>query len=1047
LVRVSLDVGSVESDNGTGPLRRFGDYELLEEIARGGMGVVYRARQVSLNRIVAVKMILAGQLASAADVQRFRAEAESAAKLQHPNIVAIHEIGQHQGQDYFSMDFVEGQNLAEFVGQKPLPPKQAAKYLKTVAEAIHYAHQQGILHRDLKPSNILIDPSGQPHITDFGLAKQIKGVSDLTVSGQVLGSPNFMPPEQASGKRNAIGPAADVYALGAILYFMLTGRPLFAAESLTETLRLVATVEPPAPHLLNPSVPRDLETICLKCLAKETQHRYASARELANELERFIEDKPILARASNRFEKGWRWCRRNPVISMLAGATSVLLLALAIGSPIAAFRINQQKKEATEKLWESYLAQARANRFSGRAGRRFDSLDVLTKAAAIRPSLELRNEAVACMALNDLRLSNDWWLDQERPQTTDYNFTPMLDRYVAVNYRDSTVSVRRMADHAELVRISFPLSETRSASGFSPDSRYYALAAAPAGTSTIELTVFDSNNLNVLVRRTGNFGVRNFDFSPDSRSIAAVFIEGAAAAAVPPPVQVFDLASGTMNISLEQTVAASEAKFDPTGSRLAIVSRSSTNLQIWNLQTGRLVQSLSHPASPWVARWHPGGALVAVACDDKRVYVWDAISGKLRNVLQGPQSEVTYLGFNHAGDLLAASGWDMTIRLWDPLGGAPPLSMPGDFGGFSPDDHRLLASVYSRIVLAELAAGHECRVLHSDLEPYKGPRGCHFSPDGQWLASAHSDGVRLWEAATGKELALLRLGNTLSVRFDSDGSSFFSSGAAGVKQWPFAFESKGQIRELRIGLPRELSRSSLCTRASLDHAGRILAYIDGARLQVVDSVSRRELGSNAASGARYVAVSPDAQWCVVGPRAHVWNLQTTQIVRELPWSDDPAFSFSPDGTWLVASAMDEFRFLAVGSWECIHTLPREAAGIQVPVAFTADSRMVAIALGPTKVRLLALPSFRELATLESADPQMLSFLCLSPDGSRLAAAAETKQIQLWDLRSIRQRLAVMKLDWEAQPLPPAATNESGGAIKVIIAGATNLASAFEAKYQ
>jgi eukaryotic-like serine/threonine-protein kinase len=257
LVRVSLQLPN-QTPAEPGPLthpqsaitnavvRRFGDYELFEEIARGGMGVVYRAQQVSLNRTVAVKMILAGQLASAAEVQRFRAEAEAAARLQHPNIVTIHEIGQHDGQHFFSMDFVDGKNLAEFVRNQPLPAKQAAKYLKTIAEAIHYAHQHGILHRDLKPSNILIDETGQPRVSDFGLARQMKGDSDLTLSGQVLGSPNFMPPEQAAGKRSQIGPHSDVYSLGAILYYLLTDRAPFAAETMTETLQQVLNEQPPA---------------------------------------------------------------------------------------------------------------------------------------------------------------------------------------------------------------------------------------------------------------------------------------------------------------------------------------------------------------------------------------------------------------------------------------------------------------------------------------------------------------------------------------------------------------------------------------------------------------------------------------------------------------------------------------------------------------------------------------------------------------------------------------------------------------------------------
>ena len=267
---------------------RLGDYELLEEIARGGMGVVYRARQVSLNRIVAVKMILAGQGASPQFLQRFRTEAEAVAKLQHSNIVAIHEVGEHEGRQFFSMEYVDGPNLLDLVRQKPLEAKRAAGYVQAVAEAIHYAHQQGVLHRDLKPSNVLIGASDQPKITDFGLAKVLASDTELTLSGQVLGTPHYLPPEQASGKRGQVGPWSDVYGLGAILYYLLTGRPPFQAQELTDVLDQVLHREPVSPRLLNPSVPRDLETICLKCLEKETHRRYASAREVAADLGRHL---------------------------------------------------------------------------------------------------------------------------------------------------------------------------------------------------------------------------------------------------------------------------------------------------------------------------------------------------------------------------------------------------------------------------------------------------------------------------------------------------------------------------------------------------------------------------------------------------------------------------------------------------------------------------------------------------------------------------------------------------------------------------------------
>ena len=326
--------------------RQSGDYELLEEIARGGMGVVYKARQISLNRLVAVKVLLSGPLASPTDLQRFRAEAEAAANLQHPNIVAIHEVGEQAGQPFFSMDYVEGPCLSELVREHPLPAPRAAGFVKTIAEAIQYAHERGVLHRDLKPSNVLIDRAGQPRIIDFGLAKrlssdpQLSTLNDqLTLTGQVLGSPNFIPPEQAAGKRGAIGRHSDIYALGAILYYLLTARPPFAAATAHEIVHQVLTTEPVGPRSLNPNVPRDLEIICLKCLEKEPHRRYRTAQDLADELWRFLRGESIQARPVGPLERSWRWCRRNAKLAVLAGTVVVLVLTLAVVSLVFANRI------------------------------------------------------------------------------------------------------------------------------------------------------------------------------------------------------------------------------------------------------------------------------------------------------------------------------------------------------------------------------------------------------------------------------------------------------------------------------------------------------------------------------------------------------------------------------------------------------------------------------------------------------------------------------------------------------------------------------------
>ena len=310
-------------------LKYFGDYELLEEIARGGMGVVWKARQLNLHRDVALKMIRAGALATPDEVARFLREAEAAANLQHPNIVAIHEVGEHDGQHYFSMDLVSGRDLAALITDGPLPPQRAARYVKIIAEAIHFAHQRGTLHRDLKPQNVLIDTADQPRITDFGLAKIMKDDSQLTQSGVVMGSPSYMPPEQAAGRHGDIGPASDVYSLGAMLYELLTGRPPFRGATAMATLHDVMESEPAAPRRLKADIPPDLETICLKCLEKSPAARYPTARALAEELDRFLKGEPIQARPASAVHKAVSWVRRHP--SALAAAAAFVMVSLAFG--------------------------------------------------------------------------------------------------------------------------------------------------------------------------------------------------------------------------------------------------------------------------------------------------------------------------------------------------------------------------------------------------------------------------------------------------------------------------------------------------------------------------------------------------------------------------------------------------------------------------------------------------------------------------------------------------------------------------------------------
>ena len=829
--------------DGTFPrIRRLGDYELLEEVARGGMGVVYKARQISLSRIVAVKMILAGNLATQADHERFHFEAEAAALLDHPNILPIFEVGEHDGQHYFSMGYVDGQSLAARLAEGPLPPKEAAELVATVAEAVEYAHRQGVIHRDIKPSNILIDGKGRPRVTDFGLAKRVGAPgtpghgSDLTATGQVLGTPSYMPPEQAAGQINAVGPQADVYALVALLYSALTGRPPFQAATPLETLQQVLHGEPVALRQLNPGVPRDLETIVLKCLEKPLPRRYSAAQALAEDLQRYLAGRPILARPVGRWEYAWRWCRRQPVVAgLIAAVASTLVAGIVVSSLFATNSYRQaglaqqkaklaeeneiqarsEKTRADENLAGALLAEARLASKSRLPGQRFESLEALAKVCRITgPSRKLADEAVAALCLPDLVPAEHW---PGAPQgTMSLAFTPLLDVYARCDV-DGNISVRRVSGDREIAafRTGHHVGGVAGLE-FSLDGRYLRATTyiESAGSRLFRLdvtpatTILDDNHLALV-------------FSPDSQRFVALYRGN--------ECRVCELPSGK---ELKRFTFPGEIDdraficWNPRKPQIAISRRA--GWKIADLETGEQQAECPVPSLNGFLAWHPNGRHLAAAADNPpAVEIYDTVTCRIvarcRVENQRPGIVPT---FNHAGDLLVTTDWSGIRRLWDPASGTELLhiaAQSGDFFLVSPDDCKAAVTIEGHdLQTLRIATGAERTFA---VAPMKNEEANKYgdeiapSPDGRILAIGSSAGVSLIDANSGFELAIIP--DRQPIQFDDSGA-LLTCGPSGFHRWPMQSRSEGRF--VHVNSPDGLfNHLPVTARCAASRGGTVVA--------------------------------------------------------------------------------------------------------------------------------------------------------------------------------------------------------------------------------
>ncbi len=1004
--------------------RQFGSYELLSELGQGGMGVVYQARQQRPERLVALKMLRPGQLRSAADVLRFKEEAETVARLDHPHIVPLYEVGEYQGVCFYTMKWLPGGNLAKLMPQLVKDPKAAARMLVPIARAVHHAHGRGILHRDLKPSNILLDAAQRPHVADFGLARRIEVDLELTRTGELIGSPPYMAPEQALGGKQEASVATDVYGLGAILYALLTGSAPATGSTVAETLRRIQEQEPPAPRSRNTRVAEDLETICLMALKRRPGQRYATAECFAEDLERYLEGRPILARPTSHWERSWLWLRRNPVLAALLTSGIIIALLLVVGLGIH----NSRLRDVNDRLRQSnhetnLLLYVSDMSLAAQAARTGDT----------RQERELLERHQPAPGKEDLR-GFEWHYLRQRNQAEQRELEVLPTSLYFVCYSEDGSLLVTAGQDATL--------------------RFYdALAGEPQGTLP-----------------TGQGEVNGVAFIAGQQRLASAGDDGS--------VRIWDLATRQEVLNIAAHPARAYQVVVAPRLNLLVTCGDEPVVRLWDLDDGHSRGQLEgHAKAVEAIALSPDGRHLASASSDKTIRIWDLESRTLSRTLSGHEGRLTSVAYSGDGKWLATASLDKTVRVWNVESGETVFTANsldavqslafsadgrelavGDRGGslelwrasdqgwagkadrvYSWQAHRgriyMIANSPSDGSIASVGQGGQLIIsqrprgqLRQVIRPAPGFYAATWVAGRNWLATAGPNEVELHDFATRQVVTWWEFEDECAaLAVSASGDQLASLDAQGeVRIWElppapagspaasFAGGSQEPTRSWNVGHP---VRGRCQARFSPDGTTLVIAAHQQDRIDRFDVATGRSLGPLTVLNCFRLEFSPDGRFMAVssGDDIQIRNVDSGKIERS--WkghgSTINALAYSPDGRYLASGSND--RLIKV--WDAASGVERHSLaghrGDVTGVAYSADGRSLVSCGHDGAIHLWHMATGRPLFQLDQLRQKALGLLW-SPDRSHLMVTLEEEH---WELLLYDTPQTPLR-DADAEVLPP-----------------------------